>query len=154
MNRYEAKLKDFMTARHIRAEQLIFTQSCHSVQEAASAAGASPEDFVKNICLVSGEGNLIVAIVKGEDSASRSRVGKALREDPPRTATADEILEKTGFPCGGVPSFGYCATFLVDPKVLEKEIVYTGGGSPCSLVRIASRELIRSNNATIIRIRR
>lgn len=154
MKQYEEKLKNYISAHNIQAEQLIFAKPCHTVKEAADAAGVSPEDLVKNICMIDGEGNLIVAIVKGEDRASTSRVGKALQTDKPRIAGESEVLEKTGFPAGGVPSFGFEATFLLDPKVLEKEIVYTGGGSTHSLVRIASRELLRVNKAAVARIRK
>lgn len=154
MKQYEEKLKNYMIKNNIHAEQLVFSQSCHSVQEAADAVGALSEDFVKNICMVDDKNNLIVAIVKGEDRVSTSRVGKAFSINTPRIATESEILEKTGFPCGGVPSFGYKANFIVDPKVMEKEIVYTGGGSSHSLVRITSQELIKANNGITIRIRK
>jgi prolyl-tRNA editing enzyme YbaK/EbsC (Cys-tRNA(Pro) deacylase) len=154
MKQYEEKLKNYITANNIEAEQLIFNKSCHSVREAAEAAGVSPEDLVKNICLIDSHDNLIVAIVKGEDRVSTSRVGKALQIDKPRTAGEDEILEKTGYPSGGVPSFGYKAVFIIDPRVLEKEIVYSGGGSSYSLVRIATGELLKANNGQVIRIRK
>lgn len=154
MKEYEEKLKGYMMGKNMNAEHLHFDQICHSVQEAANAAGATPDDLVKNICMVNNEGGLIVAIVKGEDRASTSRVGKALKIERPRTATENEILEKTGYPCGGVPSFGYKATFIIDPKVMEREFVYTGGGSEYSLVRITSRELIEINNGLVFRVRK
>ncbi len=154
MELYEERLKNFMLENSIEAEQLAFSKSCHSVQEAANAAGVSAKEFVKNICMIDDKGNLIVAIVKGEDRVSTSRVGKALEIDTTRIATESEILEKTGFPCGGVPSFGYKATFIIDPKVMEKEILYTGGGSPYSLLRITSQELLKSTNALVARIRK
>ncbi len=154
MKEYEDKLKLYMTDKNIKAEHLHFDQTCHSVQEAADTAGATPDDLVKNICMVNNKGDLIVAIIKGEDRVSTSRVGKALMIERPRTATENEILEKTGYPCGGVPSFGYNATFIVDPKVMEKEYVYSGRGSEFSLVRIMSRELTEINNGLIMRVRK
>lgn len=154
MKQYEEKLKKYIDENNLSAEQLIFEKSCHSVNEAAEAVGASPEDLVKNICLIDNSDNLIVAIVKGEDRVSISRVAKALNIDMPRIANENKILEKTGYPCGGVPSFGFEAIFITDPKVLEKDIIYTGGGSPNSLVRIASSELVRVNQAQIIKIKK
>lgn len=154
MLEYEKKLKDYMINNSVAADHLHFDKICHSVQEAADAAGATPDDLVKNICMVDDKGNLIVAIVKGEDRVSTSRVGKALKIERPRIATEEEILEKTGFPCGGVPSFGYHATFIVDPRVMEKEYVYSGGGSEYSLVRMSSQELTRVNSAIITRVRK
>ena len=100
------------------------------------------------------EGGVIVAIVKGEDRASTSRVGKALGVEKPRVASPDEGLAMTGFPVGGTPGFGFDARFLVDPRVLEKELVYTGGGSECSLVRMSPRELVRANKGKVVRVRK
>jgi Cys-tRNA(Pro)/Cys-tRNA(Cys) deacylase len=39
-------------------------------------------------------------------------------------------------------------------EVMEREIVYTGGGSETSLVKISTQELVRANQGTILRIRK
>lgn len=154
MNEYEEKIKKFLQDNNIQGEHLHFEQSCHSVEEAARAANANTDDFVKNICMIDSENNLIVAIVKGEDRASTKRVSKALNIERPRTANDQEILQKTGYPCGGTPSFGYQAKFLIDPRVMEKETVYTGGGSENSLVRISTKNLQKANSGEIVRVRK
>lgn len=154
MNEFEAKLKNFLKEHNIQGEHLFFEQSCHSVTEAAKAANISREEIIKNICMIDSEDNIIVAIVKGDDRASTSRVAKALKTEKPRIASPEEILEKTGYPCGGVPSFGFKATFLIDPKVIEREIVYSSGGSENSLLRISPKELLKANNGIIIRVRK
>lgn len=143
-----------MRERGIPGEFLVFSQSCHSVAEAAVAAGVTHADFVKNVCMLADGGALIVAIVNGKDWASTSRVGKYLGADNVRIATPEEILECTGYPCGGTPSFGYEAVFLVDDKVPAMPIVYTGGGSENALVKITPQDLIAANGAMIARIRR
>jgi prolyl-tRNA editing enzyme YbaK/EbsC (Cys-tRNA(Pro) deacylase) len=152
MNQYEEKLKKFIEDNNVQCEYLKFNQSCHSVLDAARAAKVKTDDCVKNICLISSEGNLIVAIVKGDDRVSTSRVGKALHIERPRTATPDEILQKTGYPCGGTPSFGYQAKFLIDPVVMERDVVLTGGGSEYALIKISPKELQRTNNGEILKI--
>ena len=154
MNKYDRKLYDYIAQNDINAEHLVFEKSCHSVQEAADAVGASPEDLVKNLCLIDDAGSLIVAIVKGEDQVSTKKAGRALGIAPPRIATVEEILKKTGYPCGGVPSFSYKAYYLVDQRVMEKEFVYTGGGSEYSLVRISPAELVKANGAQVVNIRK
>ncbi|MFH1440050.1 MAG: YbaK/EbsC family protein [Candidatus Woesearchaeota archaeon] len=154
MNEYEEKLKNFLLDNKIQGEHLSFNQSCHSVEDAAKAVNAKADDFVKNICMIDSNGNLIVAIVKGEDRASTSRVEKALNISRPRIATPKEILQKTGYPCGGTPSFGYEAKFLIDLRVMEKFDVYSGGGSENSLVKISTKELQKANNAEIVRVRK
>ena len=154
MNAYEHKLKQFIAGGDIEAEHLSFEQSCHSVAEAAAVVGTSPENFVKNICMTDAQGQVIVAIVKGEDRASTSRVAKVLQTEQVRTMTPDEMLTKTGYPCGGTPSFGFAATFLIDPRVMQKDEVYTGGGSETALVRVSPQALLQANGGRVVRIRR
>jgi Cys-tRNA(Pro)/Cys-tRNA(Cys) deacylase len=153
MNIYEQRLRAYLEEQHILAEHLSFDQPCHSVAEAARAVNASPEELVKNICLLDSDGQLITAIVKGGDRVSISRIAKTLQREGLRLAIPAEILEKTGYPCGGTPSFGYQALFLIDPKVMERELVFTGGGSETSLVKIRTEELVRANRGTILHIR-
>ncbi len=154
MREYEEKLKRIIEEHGIDAEHLSFDKYCRTVAEAARAVGAEPEDFVKSICMVDGDGGVIVAIVKGEDRTSTSRVTKALGIERPRVASPDEILGLTGFPVGGTPGFGFDARFLVDPRVLEKERVYLGGGSECALVNMPTQELVRANGGRVVRVRK
>ncbi|KXG77096.1 aminoacyl-tRNA deacylase [Thermotalea metallivorans] len=154
MGNFEEKLIQYMCHHHIAAKHLTFQESCHSVEEAARAANALPEDLVKNICLIDEHDNLIVAIVKGEDKVDPAKISKLLNIKKPRTAKPEEILEKTGYICGGVPSFGYAAVYLIDAMVMEKDIVYSGGGSQNSLVKISPQELLRANGGKVADIRK
>ena len=153
MDPYEQKLKAFIADHNIKAEHLHFDASCHSVQEAALAVNASPEDFIKSICLMDVNGSLIVAIVKGEDRVDIALVGQFLGIDKPRIATPVEMLDKTGYPCGGTPPFGFQAIFLIDEKVMEKETVYAGGGSDHALVKISPGDIQKANGGKIVQIR-
>lgn len=152
--KYEEKLKTYLTTQIPAAEHMSFEQSCHSVAEAAEAANATPDELVKNVCMVDADNNLIVAIVLGPDRASTARVAKALGCTRPRLATEEEILDKTGYPCGGTPSFGFSATFLVDPRVTERQTVITGGGSEQALVRVSTSDLLLANKAQTVRVRK
>jgi prolyl-tRNA editing enzyme YbaK/EbsC (Cys-tRNA(Pro) deacylase) len=154
MSHYEDKLRVFVAENGIQAQVISFAQPTHSVSEAAAAVGAAPEDFVKSICMVTMGGKLVVAIVKGEHRASTGRVGKALGIPRPRIAEPNEILEFTGYPVGGTPAFGYEATFLMDPRVLEKEKVYSGGGSGNALTYMSTEEMKRVSGAQVARIRK
>ncbi|MFW9801630.1 MAG: aminoacyl-tRNA deacylase [Candidatus Thorarchaeota archaeon] len=154
MSEYEEKLTQYMKENDIEGELLRLGASCHTVQDAADAVGADVDEIIKNICLMDSEGNFIVAIVKGAHRVSTSRVAKVLGVESTRTATPDEILNSSGYPVGGVPSFGFEATFLVDPKVMEKEVVYSSGGSTTSLLKVATKVLLESNKGKLVRIRK
>jgi len=146
---YEDKLKRYITEHHIQAEHLTFTQSTHSVAEAAEAVGATAADFVKSICLISKAGDVVVAIIKGEDRADRGAVQRLLGLAKLSIASPTEMLEKTGFPAGGTPPFGFAATYVMDERVFERAFVYAGGGSAQALIRIKPDELRRVNGAQI-----
>jgi len=149
------KLIEYMHFHKIKGDHLSFKHSCHTVAEAAEAAGAPLSFFVKNICYIDTQNHhLIIAIVKGEHRASSKRIAKHLNIAVPRIATEEEMLSLTGYPCGGIPSFGYEATFIVDDKILELDTVYSGGGSENTLVKISVVELLKANQAIITRIRK
>jgi prolyl-tRNA editing enzyme YbaK/EbsC (Cys-tRNA(Pro) deacylase) len=154
MNEYEEKLQAFMRENGIEGVSLSFQESCHTAADAAAAAGVTPQDIVKSICMIDADHALIVAIVRGDHRASTSRVAKALGIARPRTADADEIIGKTGYPCGGTPAFGYAARFLLDPLVMERKEVYAGAGTDRCLVRLSPQELQKANQAKVVRVRK
>ncbi len=152
---YEARLKTVIARNGWQVEHLTFDQSTHSVAEAAAVLGVTPQDLVKNICLMAPDGRLVVAIVRGEDRVSPALVAEALGLDgKPRLATAEEILARTGYPMGGTPSFGFDALFVMDEHTFEKPVVYTGGGSPSALARANPYELLRANRGLTAAIRK
>jgi len=146
------RIAKIINDNNLAAEHLVFAESCHSVEDAAKAAGCEVTDFVKNICYIDGNDNLVVAIVKGEDRVSKDKI-RSIIGLKIRSAKPDEILQKSGFVCGGVRSFGFDATFLIDERVMEKKFVITGGGSENSLLKISPKDIIRLNNAKIVNIR-
>lgn len=148
LNNYEKKLVDLIIKNHINAEHLIFQTSCHSVDEAAASANASPEDFVKNVCIINETNNsLVVCIIPGHKKLDLKKLATKVGTKKLRFATAEEILQKTGYPMGGTPSFGYTAKFFIDNTVLTRTTIYSGGGSQNALTKIAPLEMIKFNSA-------
>jgi prolyl-tRNA editing enzyme YbaK/EbsC (Cys-tRNA(Pro) deacylase) len=149
MNQYEEKLKRYINDNNIKCEYLCFDKSCHTVEDSAKTANTSRENIVKNICLIDSNARIIVAILKGNDRVSLSRIARALNIPTPRFATNEEVILKTGYPVGGVPSFGFDAVFLIDQKVMEKKMIYTGAGSENCLVKISPYELQKANKGLL-----
>ena len=102
--------------------------------------------------IVAADGSAVLTWEDLED-VLEERIGEPVTIDW-LMATPDEMLERTGYPCGGTPPFGFEATFLIDPRVLEREIVYAGGGSESALIRLSPREMQRVNGGTLVRVRR
>lgn len=149
-----------MESRGVHAEHLVFDRSTHSVAEAAVAADAPVDAFVKSICMRAdaqgedgGGAGLVVAVVKGEDRASTTRVGRVVGAAV-RLASPEEVLASSGYPAGGTPPFGFAARFLVDERVMARDVVYAGGGSDRALVRVSPAELLRVNGGVVARVRK
>jgi len=151
---YHNKVKNFLDKKSIDYEQLFLKSSCHSIDDAVLATGEKKEHFVKNVCMIDDNNNLIVAIVLGSDRASTKRVAKALSINRPRIATPEEVFDKTGYVAGGVPSFSYDAQYIIDEKVMNQEFILTGGGSEFSLIKLKTKDLLTLNNGKIFRIRK
>jgi len=49
---HEEKLKTYMRRNNVSGEHLTFSESTRSVAETANVAGVTPQDFVKNICMI------------------------------------------------------------------------------------------------------
>ena len=146
---YERKLRQAVRELGIRCNHLVFEESCASVTEAAAAAGAGPDEFIKSVCLKGKDGSLLVAIVHGPDRIDLDKVGKVLGVRRPRLAGPAWAEEKSGYPAGGTPPFGFEARFIIDCKVLSFEEVYCGGGSRRSLLRIRPASILQTTEATV-----
>lgn len=151
---FHERLLSYIEQHGVQCDHLVFEQSTHSVAEAAEAAGVTPQDFIKSICMLAKDGHVVVAIVKGEDRADRSAVQQTLGLAKLSIASPDEMLAKTGYPAGGTPPFGFDATFLIDERVFEKDVVYGGGGSDRALIRMTPAEMQRANAARVATIRK
>lgn len=149
---FELKLRRFIETNGIKAEQLIFGASVHTVEEAAEALGRSASDLIKSMVLVR-QGEVLVAIVLGTDRVSIPKVRAVVGLPPPRAATPREVLQLTGYPVGGVPPFGYSARTIIDTQVMRKDVVFGGGGSPRALLGLHSAELLRATRGSVVDIR-
>lgn len=154
LDEQEERLRLYLKDNSIQAEHLVFETSCHTAAEAAESAGATLEDLVKNVCLITENGEFIVAIVKGEDRVDVRQITSILNCKKPKHASAEAVLAHTGYAVGGVPSFGYEATILIDERVMEKPWVLTGGGSDRSLVRIEPETLLKASKGRVEIIRK
>lgn len=143
MSSYTQKLQNWLAEKDAKAEMIRFEQSVHTVEEAVEVSGHPVERFTKSIVMVSPDDKLVIAMVPAECRASTERVKKVLSlPDRPRLASNEETEARLGQSVGGnSPLNAGDATVLIDPKVLEKDWILTGGGDDRSLVKISIEEL-------------
>ena len=156
MTKYSKRIQDWLQEKNVKAELLSFEESVHSVEDTMVATGFPVERISKSIVMMTSTANLIIAMVPAENRASTERVRKFLGLDErPRMATPEEIEMQTGQQVGGNSPFNSPkARILIDPKLLEKDWVVTGGGDDKHLVKISIEELKRVIDYTEARVRR
>ncbi len=149
----EESLKDFIKAHDINAEHLHFTEAIHTVQDTLRVTKIDLKYITKSMIFKDEHGRTIVGMVPAEFRVSTTKLCKAINAKSLELCTPKESLEKTGYPVGGMPCFGYSAIVVIDKKVLENECIYTGGGSEFSLVKISAEELKNITKPIIAKIR-
>ena len=156
MDIYALRMKEWIDKNGVEADFMSFSKSVHSVKEAVEATGYPQERFTKSIVILTSSNDVVVAVVPGDSRASTERVRKALNlAERPRTATASEIERHLAQLMGGnSPLNAPNARILIDPKVLEKDWIITGGGNNRSLVRISIEELRRVVDFVEVRVRK
>ncbi|MBS3051795.1 MAG: YbaK/EbsC family protein [Candidatus Aenigmarchaeota archaeon] len=152
MQNCEEKIINFIKNNKIRAGHIKFDNSVHSVQDVLKFTNIKLDEISKSI-VFKNDKEIIVGVVLARYRVSSTRIGKLLNIEPPTICDSAEAFEKTGYPVGGMPCFGYDAIFVLDDKLKEVNHIYTGGGSEFSLVKISIDELKRVNKFIVGNIR-
>jgi len=80
-------------------------------------------------------------VVLGNCNIDLEKVSK-ITELSLELATPNQTLEITGYNVGGVPPITiFGVKTIIDKLVMEKEIVYSGGGDDHSMLKISPKEI-------------
>jgi len=109
---------------------------------AAEAVGCSVAQIAKSV-VVKG-GGLYLVVLSGDRRVDLGKVSELVGERV-SLASPREVLERLGFPVGGVPPFGHRVSVrtFVDRSVMRFDEVFASGGSEDTLLRIRVNELLR-----------
>lgn len=118
-----------------------------TVEQAARATGANPEQIIKSILLITENEEAILAIVDGKSRIDLKKIER--RFGRTRLASPREVKEITGYEVGELPPIGIPVKTLIDPRVLEKSYVLGGGGAVNKLVKIDPRKILEAQNAEV-----
>jgi prolyl-tRNA editing enzyme YbaK/EbsC (Cys-tRNA(Pro) deacylase) len=148
-----ADLERFLSAGGIPAEILHLEALTPTVESAAVAVGCETEDIVKSILfLVSGLPVLAIACgvgrVDGRSLAAHFGVGRK----KVKLADPETVLRETGYAVGAMPPFGHRARIqtVLDRRVLERSVVYAGGGSDNALMHISPLTILDVTHAEVL----
>lgn len=148
-------LTRFLREKGIRAELLALPVKTPTVEAAAEAVGTSSNKIVKSVLFMVDD-RPVLAITSGTSRIDRRRIAKNFGVGRKRVRLADEnqVQTSTGYPIGAVPPFGHPEPLLtiIDPGVLEHNVVYAGGGASDHLIKVETTELLRITQAEVLEL--
>jgi prolyl-tRNA editing enzyme YbaK/EbsC (Cys-tRNA(Pro) deacylase) len=121
-----------------------FADGTPTAEEAAKAAGCTIGQIVKSL-VFAGDGEFAMVLVPGDMRADRDRIATECGWQKARMATADEVLDVSGFEPGGVAPFprGAVEHVLMEPSFMRYEVVWAGAGTHSHMVMLSPLDLER-----------
>lgn len=121
--------------------------STATVAEAARAHGVEPAQIAKTLSLRLQDE--VILLVMGGDAKIDNRKFKARFNTKAKMLNADEVVELTGHPVGGVCPFGLPGPMKVfaDESLRKFDVVIPAAGAANAALRIAPDRLVRLVNA-------
>ncbi len=143
----------YMAAHRIAGEIRRCTGSTPTVEAAARELGVSPEQVAKSLIFLVGERPVLV-IACGLEPVDRRPIAACFQvgRKQVKLASSETVLELTGYPAGTVPPFGYPRPLqtLIDRRILNRDVIYAGGGEENAMLRIMVTDLVKATQAEII----
>ncbi|MET1159509.1 MAG: YbaK/EbsC family protein [Thermoprotei archaeon] len=123
--------------RIIRASEKTTT-----VDDAARVLGVDKSRIVKTLIVIAGD-EVYAVVIPGDKRLDMSKLASITRSKP-RLAKPREVIEKTGYPVGGVPPIALPShvKLVIDKSILKHDKVYGGGGEDGILLEFNPRELV------------
>jgi prolyl-tRNA editing enzyme YbaK/EbsC (Cys-tRNA(Pro) deacylase) len=122
---------------------------------AAGAIGCRPEQIIKTVIFLDRDRRTVVGIANGTARIDRKLLASAVLSTKVSLADPATVLDRTGFPAGGVSPIGIRddrAIVVVDAAVLSETHVYGGAGTEDDLLLLSVFELLHVTSAIVATI--
>jgi prolyl-tRNA editing enzyme YbaK/EbsC (Cys-tRNA(Pro) deacylase) len=138
------RVAGFLRAAGAEARIEEFPEGTPTAQAAADAVGCELRQIVKSLVFTCGELILLV-LVPGDRRADAAKVAEAGGCAKARVASAERVLEATGFEPGAVAPFPVRKVdrVFVDRSLLALDRVWIGAGSTRHMAALAPTDLVR-----------
>jgi Ala-tRNA(Pro) deacylase len=146
---------DYLTERGVGFEVVPHRRAFTSLQE-SRAVGVAADQVLKTVALWTG-GKYVLAVVPASRRLDLRLVHEALEDLNTRLATEAELAtDFPGYELGALPPLGSLlgVPLLVDPEVLDHEVVLFAAGTETESVRAGTAELFRDEPLAIMPLTR
>ena len=144
---YGEQLKTTLSSMHLWFRFIEFDEPVKTVEQAARKVQA--EKIAKSIVMIDSNGKPLLAVLPAHHLVSHKKLKALLNVRDVRLADAEEVLQASGYPVGGVPPFNKIKRVILDPTVLQNETVIVGGGDINKLVEIQTKGIVETLNPEV-----
>jgi prolyl-tRNA editing enzyme YbaK/EbsC (Cys-tRNA(Pro) deacylase) len=139
------RVAEFVRRNAAEARIEEFPEGTPTAVEAAKAAGCKLSQIVKSLVFSCDGRSFVVVMIPGDRRADSEKVAEAAGCVLARIATAEEVLQATGFSAGAVAPFPLpqVARVFVDRSLLSHKRVWIGAGSPNHMAALSPPDLVR-----------
>jgi prolyl-tRNA editing enzyme YbaK/EbsC (Cys-tRNA(Pro) deacylase) len=146
-------LQKYLNANEVSAEIVFLDVPTPTVETAAQAVGASPQQIVKSI-LFFVAGQPVLAIACGTDYIDRHPIAAlyGVGKKQVKLASPQEVLDVAGYEAGAMPPFAHLTPLstLLDRRVVAQPLVFCGGGARNALMRLDPQDILRLTQARLM----
>jgi Cys-tRNA(Pro) deacylase len=124
-----------------------------TAKKAADLLGVRLREICKTLVFITEKGPIAV-LVSGDLQANPRLIRTAVGCRKASLAKAADVIEITGYRPGAVPPCGLALEIpiVVDQHLLETEVVYCGGGTTSTMLKIRSADLCAAVDAQVAQV--
>lgn len=117
----------------------------NSLEQAARERGQRPEQIIRSILFRLPDHIFIMVLIAGPGQISWNHLRSYLKTSRITTASADEVLSRTGYPIGAVSPIGIPdpLRILIDNNILKLEEISIGSGIRNTTVIMQVKDLLK-----------
>ncbi len=144
---------NYLLERGVAHEIVQLPALSNTARRAAALLGVPPREVVKSQ-LFDTERGPVVCLVPGDARVDQARLGAELGCRGATPCAAAEVVSLTGYRPGALPPCGLATDLPVvaDPGVFELAVVYCGGGTTTTMLKIRSADLRAALGARVAAI--
>jgi prolyl-tRNA editing enzyme YbaK/EbsC (Cys-tRNA(Pro) deacylase) len=147
----EARLRAFLAEHGVIARIIAPGMPMPTVPLAAAAIGVEERQIIKSVLFAGKSGAVVLGIACGSGRIDRNALATASGLGKLKLAAPEIVLERTGFPAGGVSPIGHATVIpvVIDRAVFTHDLVYGGAGSETTLLEIAPQRIVELTGAVV-----
>lgn len=143
-------VKDFLKEKNLFENYLEFATSSATVELAAQAVGCEPGRIAKTLSFKTSNGPIVI-VVMGTARIDNKKF-KETFDEKAKFLQAEEVLELTGHPIGGVCPFAVKegVKIYLDESLKQFNPIYPAAGASNNALKISLNDLEKVTNGTWI----